>query len=105
MLAFSTSNTNMVLEASAVSHATPIDTSHGAPNDGNCRLTIPVVKGRCTCDALLHTFIISIVESVENDFNTIKHIDNESANIIEGCIVVLTPLIAVISKNSASDWL
>ena len=100
MLAFSTSNTNMVLEASAVSHATPIDTSHGAPNDGNCRLTMPVVKGRCTCDALLHTFIISIVESVENDFNTIMHID-----IIEGCIVVLTPLIAVISKNSASDWL
>ena len=43
-----------------MSHATPTVTSHGALNDGNCHLTIPVNRGRCAHDALFHTFIISI---------------------------------------------
>ena len=29
-------------------------------NDGNCRLTIPVVKGRCAREALSHAFNIGV---------------------------------------------
>ena len=29
-------------------------------NDGNCRLTIPVVKGRCTRDTLPHAVHIGV---------------------------------------------
>ena len=34
-------------------------------NDGNCRLTIPVVKGRCARDALPHAFHIGVFELVK----------------------------------------
>ena len=45
----------MVLETRAVSHATPIVTSHRTlENDGNSQLKITVVKGPCTRDALPH---------------------------------------------------
>ena len=45
-----------VLEARAVSRAPAIVTSRGAP----CRLTIPVVKGRCAREALPHAFNIGV---------------------------------------------
>ena len=51
-------------------------------NDGNCLLTIPVVKGRFARGALPHAFHI-----VKTIFTKIKHIYKESANIIEGCNV------------------
>ena len=77
MLGFSIWNTNMVLEAKALSRATPIVTSCGAP----CRLTMPIVKGRHACDTLPDTFNIGEFKS-DKRIKTIKHIYNESANII-----------------------
>ena len=50
-----------VLEARAVSRAPPFVTSR---NDGNCRLTMPVGKGRCARDALPHAFHIAVFEIV-----------------------------------------
>ena len=44
---------------------------------------MPVHKGRCTRDALLHTFDIGVFKSAKNS-TTIKHIHNQSANMIEG---------------------
>ena len=76
MLVFSIWNTNMVLEGRAVSRATPIVSSRGALNDGNCHLTMPVSKGRCARDALPHTFVIGVFKTVKKNSNTIKHIYN-----------------------------
>ena len=56
-------------------------------NDGNCRLTIPVVKGRCARDALPHAVHIGVSKFVKTIFTTTKHIYKESAHIIEGCNV------------------
>ena len=89
MLVFSTQNTNIVLEARAVSRATPIITSLVPLHDGNCRLKIPVVKGRCACDALPHAVHIGVFKFVKTISTAIKHIYQESANIIEGCNVAL----------------
>ena len=60
-------------------------------NDGNCHLTIPVVKGRCAREALPH-------------HTTIKHIYNESENLNGSCDVVLTATIGGIFHNNISDW-
>ena len=39
---------------------------HTVPlNDGNCRLTIPVVKGRCARDALPHAFHIGVSKFIK----------------------------------------
>ena len=56
-------------------------------NDGNCRFTMPVVKNRCNRDVLPHTFNIGVFKSIKKDPDTLQHIYNESANIIEGCNV------------------
>ena len=56
-------------------------------NDGNCRLTIPVVKGRCAPDTLPHAFHIGVFEFVQTISTAIKHIYKESANIIADCNV------------------
>ena len=56
-------------------------------NDGNCRLTIPVVKGRCTHDTLPHAFHIGVFEFVKTISTAIKYIYKESANIIQDCNV------------------
>ena len=56
-------------------------------NDGNCPLTIPVVKGRCPRGALPHAFHIGLLEVVKTISTTIHHIYKDSANIIEGCNV------------------
>ena len=83
----------MVLEARAVSRATPIVKSRGAPKRRvlyiyiYISLTMPMVTGRCARDAPLHTFNIGALWFVETNSTTIKHIYNESANIIEGCNV------------------
>ena len=34
-------------------------------NNGNCRLTMPVDKGRCACDALPHTFDTCVFKTVK----------------------------------------
>ena len=82
----------MVLEARAVSRATVIVTSRGAPNDGNCRLTLPVIKGRCARGALPHTFIIGAFKSLKENSVRMKHIYNDSG-------VLLTARIARIIQN------
>ena len=56
-------------------------------NDGNCRLTIPVVKGRCARDALPHALHIGVFKFVKTISTAMKHIYKESANIIEDCNV------------------
>ena len=55
-------------------------------------------------DPLPHTFNIGVFKSVENNFTTIKHIYNESGQIIEGCIcnVDFAPAIARISHKRVS---
>ena len=50
-------------------------------NDGNCRLTIPVVKGRCAREALPHAFSIGVFKYGKSNPTTIKHIYNESENL------------------------
>ena len=54
-------------------------------NDGNCRLTMPVGKGRCARDALPRAFHIGVFKFVFTISTAIKHIYKESAHIIEGC--------------------
>ena len=76
-----------VLEARAVSRAPPIVTSRGALNDGNCRLTIPVVKGRCAREALPHVFNIGVFKYGKRNPTTIKQIYNESENFNGSCDV------------------
>ena len=56
-------------------------------NDGNCRLTMPVGKGRCARDAQPHAFHIGVFKFVFTVSTAIKHIYKESAHIIEGCNV------------------
>ena len=54
-------------------------------NDGNCRLTMPIIKGGCARDLLPHTFNISEFKSVKKNSTTIKHL--QWICIIEGCNV------------------
>ena len=56
-------------------------------NDGNCRLTIPVVKGRCAREALPHAFNIGVFKYGKRNPTTIKHIYNESENFNGSCDV------------------
>ena len=53
--------------------------------DGNCRLTMPIVKGHCARYTVPRTFDISVLNSGKNNSTTIKHIYNESANLIGSC--------------------
>ena len=71
-------------------------------NERNHRLKKPVVKGRYACDAQLHTLHIGVFKSDANEYT--PYIYNESANIIEGCNVTLTPVIASISHKRC-QWL
>ena len=43
-------------------------------------------------------FDVGVFKTVKKNSTTIKHTDNKSANIIDGCNVVLTPMIRV------GDW-
>ena len=51
---------NVVFEAGGVSHVSPVVTSRGALNDGNCRSTITVGKGPGARNALPHTVNIDV---------------------------------------------
>ena len=62
--------------------------SHVVPlNEGNCRLTKPVVKGRCARDALSQTFNIEVFKAITRNSTTIKHIHTKSVNLIDNCDV------------------
>ena len=54
-------------------------------NDGNCSLTIPVVKGRCAHEVLPYAFNIRVFKYGKNNSPTIKHIYNESESLNERC--------------------
>ena len=56
-------------------------------NDGNCRLTIPVVKERCAREALPHAFNIGVFKYGKRNPTTRKHIYNESENFNVCCDV------------------
>ena len=56
-------------------------------NDGNCRLTIPVAKGRCAHEALSHAFNIGVFKYGKTNPTTIKYIYNESDNLNNSCDV------------------
>ena len=45
-------------------------------NDRNCRLTMPVIKGRAALDALHHAFDIGVFKTVKKNSPMIKHIHN-----------------------------
>ena len=76
-----------VLKARAVSCTPPL-LRHVVPfNDGNCRLTIPVIKGCCACEALPHAFYIWVFKYGKSNPTKIKHIYNKSENLNESCDV------------------
>ena len=54
-------------------HAVPLD-------DGNCRLSMPVVKGRCTHDAPPHTFNKGVFKFIKTNSTTVKHTYIEYTN-------------------------
>ena len=56
-------------------------------NDGNCRLTIPVVKGRSAREALPQAFNIDVFKYGKSNPTTKKHIYNESEKLNESCDV------------------
>ena len=56
-------------------------------NDGNCHLTIPVVKGRCDREALPHAFDIGVFKYGRSNHTTIKQSCNESENLNGSCDV------------------
>ena len=63
--------------------------------EGNCPLTILVIKGRCARDALPHFCNIGEFKSVEKNSTTMKYIYNESVNILK----------AVMMLFYTNDWL
>ena len=56
-------------------------------NDGDCRLTIPVVKRHCAREVLAQAFDIGVFRYGKSNPATIKHINNESENLNESCVV------------------
>ena len=50
-------------------------------NDGDRRLTIPVVKGRCACEAAFNIGVFKYGKS-----KTLQHISNESEDLNESCV-------------------
>ena len=56
-------------------------------NDGNCRLALPVVKGRCDREALPQAFNSGVFKYDKSNSTTVKHTYNESENLNEGCDV------------------
>ena len=47
-------------------------------NDGNCHLTIPIVKGCCANDMPPHTFNMRVYKCSKNNSTTMKYIYNKS---------------------------
>ena len=65
-----------VIMFSLFRHMMPLD-------DGNCRLTMPVVKGRGTCDLQIGTTNTWVLRYGETNFLTTEDVYCESANFIE----------------------
>ena len=88
MLVFSIEMTNMVLEARAVSRTSPIVASRGAPwrqelSPHNARRQGTLRPWRAT----LIPLILACLNPFKRIHPQLKHINNESANIIESCYV------------------
>ena len=73
-------------------------------NDGNCRLTIPVVKGRCARDALLHAFHIGLFKFVKMISTIVKILTKNLPTYLKVVMLLLTAMIAGIS-NKRCQWL
>ena len=87
MLVISTQKSRMCSKREPFPELLPL-LRHVVPlNDGNCRLIIPVVKGRCARDALPHVFHIGVLIFVKTIYTTTKHIYKEYTNIVEDCNV------------------
>ena len=76
-----------VLEASPFHALLPLLRHVVRLNDGNCHLTIPVVKGRCAREVLPHAFDIGVFKYGRSNHTTIKHIYNGSENLHGSCDV------------------
>ena len=61
-------------------------------NDGNCRLTIPVVKGCCTHDTLPHAFHISVFEFVKTIYPVWQNKNHSIFNIHLGSRAIKLPV-------------
>ena len=73
-------------------------------NGGNCRLTIPVVKGRCAREALSHAFNIGVLKYGQSNPITMKHIFTMNLRTLMKVVTLLWTAIIESSINSASDW-
>ena len=73
------------VEARAISRATPIVTSRGAPNDGRLLSHNAVVKGRCARDAIPWTFHIEVFKCGQDHFYTITRIGDDSVELLDSC--------------------
>ena len=71
-----------VLEMRAAWRADPIVTPRDTLNDGNCRFTMAVVKGHGARDALPEISNITVFTFGKRNSTTIKHVYNESADVI-----------------------
>ena len=78
-------------------HVVPLD-------DGNCRLTIPVVKGRCAREALPHAFNIGVFKYGKRNPTTIKHITTTLGTLMEVVTLLLTAIIGEIFHKQC-QWL
>ena len=68
-------------------------------NDGNCRLTMPVGKGRCARDALPHAFHISVFKIVFTISTAIKHYTKNLHTSLKVAMLLVTSMIAGISNK------
>ena len=77
--------------------------------DGNCRLTMPVVKGTSARDPLLRNFNIGVLNCVKSNSTAIKYIYNQYVDLIESYAVdfgingrsTLTEMVHEIGMESA----
>ena len=73
-------------------------------NDRNCRLTMPVGKGRCAREALPHAFNSGVFKYGKSNPTTIKLIYNKSENLNEVVTLLLTARIGGIFHKQY-QWL
>ena len=76
-------NSIKVLEARFVSHATPLLCQRMHINEGNSRLTMPVLKGRGERAPLPEITMVFVFRCSKRNSTIMKHVNNESANFID----------------------
>ena len=79
---------NMLFEARAISRATPIVMM--PLDDGNCRLTMPVVKWLCCRDPLLYTFNIGLLKCGRSNSTNSNLLPMNLWTSLKGMLLILT---------------